>query len=129
MEAGIFADEYLAGLERLGGGFRRLADAVSDKLHRLAEQRGQMVGGGLHRELRDHFPLRTAEVGQQHQLGTLFQNVIDGGKSGADTGIVRDLAVLERHVEVNAHDHVGALEIDVLDSLFVDIHHDIFSLK
>ena len=48
--------------------------------------------------------LGSSEVRQQHDARPLVAQVRDGGDRGADARVVRDRAVLERHVEVHANE-------------------------
>lgn len=48
----------------------------------------------------------------EDDLGTVLDKVLDGGDGGADTGVVGDvLVVVERDVEVGAHEHALPLEV------------------
>jgi len=54
----------------------------------------------------------------EHDLGLLVQGVVQGGEYGADAGIFGDvLVVVERYVEVHAHEDLFAGQ--VVD--FVDV--------
>jgi len=51
-------------------------------------------------------------VAGEDDLGALADEVLDGGDGGADAGVVGDVLVLvERHVEVGAHEDALPLEV------------------
>src|SRR5262249_23703618 len=54
-------------------------------------------------------------MGEQDHLAALVGNLADGRSHPLDAGLVRDLAVFDRHVEIDAHEyalapHVGLIE-------------------
>ena len=90
----------------LGDGLTdRDANAVRDKLNGLAKELGKTRGDGGKGELGLVATLGAAKVGGEEDLGTLGGEVLDGGDSTADTGIIGDLSstLLKRHVEVNTN--------------------------
>ncbi len=71
-------------------------------------------GDGLERILRVR-SLRPAEVREQDHLAALVRDLGDGRRDALDAGRVGDLAVLGRHVEIDAEQnalsvHVGLIE-------------------
>ena len=60
-------------------------------------------------------PLGTAEMRQQDHLAALVGDLGDGRGDFFDAGRVGDLAVLHRHVEVDAQQHALALEVGVVE--------------
>ena len=54
-------------------------------------------------------------MGGHQDLGTVLDEVLEGGDRRADAGVVGDDAVLEGDVEVAAHEHGLALEIGLLE--------------
>ena len=76
----------------------------------------------LHRE-RGVFALRPAEVRADDDLGgAAFQQELERRQRGADPGVVGDLAVLERHVQVGAHEHALAGDVGVANGARVLAH-------
>ena len=53
----------------------------------------------------------TYEVGGHQDLGTVLDEVLEGGDGGANARVIGDDAVLEGDVQVAAHEHDLALEI------------------
>lgn len=54
----------------------------------------------------------THQVAGEDDLGALLEEELDGGDGGADAGVIGDLlGVVERDVEVGAHEHLLPLEI------------------
>jgi hypothetical protein len=51
-------------------------------------------------------------VASEDDLGALLEEELDGGDGGADAGVIGDLlGVVERDVEVGAHEHLLPLQI------------------
>lgn len=53
-------------------------------------------------------------MGSDQHLGTVLDKVLEGGNRGADAGVIGDDAVLQRDVQVAAHEHNLAFEISLL---------------
>ena len=55
-------------------------------------------------------------IGGAHQVrceqhaGAVLDQVLQSGNGSADAGVVGDLAVLERHVQISSHEHTLAFE-------------------
>ena len=95
-----------------GGGL--LADAVLGERDRPPEHAGDRRGDGLER-LRRVAPLRPAEMRQQDDLAALVGDLADGRRHALDAGRVGDLAVLDRHVEVDAHEHRLPFDVGLVE--------------
>ena len=68
---------------------------------------------GLHRE-RGVFALRPPEVRADDDLGgAALQQELERRQRGANPRVVGDLPVLERHVQVGAHEHALAGDVGV----------------
>ena len=120
VEAGVFEHE---DFDRLQGccGFVG-GHAVRREGNGLAQDFRQVVGDGLQTEFGFvAFAFRTAQVAHQDKRGSLADDVFDGGQGGLDAGVVRDDAIFQRDVEVNAHDNFFAFQGDVFDGLFVHV--------
>jgi hypothetical protein len=48
---------------------------------------------------------RTTEMGHQHDPGAGVQGLADAGQARPDAGVVRYLAVRQRYVQIQAHEH------------------------
>jgi hypothetical protein len=80
----------------------------------LTEQLGQAPRHRGQRFLLVELALgRTPEMRHQHQPCIPGQRVLDAGQGGADARVVADDPVFERHVEILAHQHPLAGEIEV----------------
>ncbi len=115
VEAEILEEGDLARREGRAGTLDLGSDAVGLEPHRLSEELRELLRHRLERVLRDLLPVRSAQVAHEHQARALAEHVLDGGQRGAQALVVLHLAVLHRHVEVHAHDHALALEVEVLD--------------
>ena len=115
VEAEVLEEGDLARLQGRAGLLDLGADAVVQERHRLAEELRELLRHRLQGVLRDLLPVRAAQVAHEHQARALAEHVLDGGQRGAQALVVLHLAVLDRHVEVHAHDHALAREVEVLD--------------
>jgi hypothetical protein len=66
-------------------------------------------------------------VRAQDQSRALIEQEFDGGQRGLDACVIADHAVFERHVEINADEHLFSLGIDITNCLLVK--HGFFSLS
>src|SRR5262249_44676903 len=58
---------------------------------------------------------RTAEMGEQDHLTALVGNLADGRSHALDAGHVGDFAVLDRHIEIDAHEHALAAHVSLIE--------------
>ena len=102
VEAEVFEQQRLAGLEVAGHLERDVADAVGREGDVLAvgenvlEQLAQAVDDRAKAHGLDGLALGAAEVRAEDDLGLVAQRVLDGGEGLADARVVGDDAVLER---------------------------------
>src|SRR5215471_257024 len=54
-------------------------------------------------------------MGEQDHLAALVGNLPDGRSHALDAGRVRDLAVLDRHIEIDAHEHALAPHVSLIE--------------
>jgi hypothetical protein len=112
-EARVLQHEHLTVAQVLGGlqglvGVGRLAEVDPG----AGQQFGEAALHGLERVLGVGRALGPAEVREQHHARAVLDQVPQGGQRGLDAGVVGDLAsVVERHVEVDAHERAPAAEL------------------
>ena len=114
MEAGVFQAQDVArfhGVDRRRGAF---ADAILHERHRALENVGERRHDELER-LGRIGPLRTPEMGEQDHLAALVRDLPDGRSDALDASRVGDLAVLGRHVEIDAHEHALAPDVGLIE--------------
>ena len=63
--------------------------------------------------------VRLAHVRAKNDLGTLTDQILDGGQSAVDTVLIRDDAVFHRHVEIHAHQTAFTFDVYVFYCEFV----------
>ena len=114
VEARVLQAEDVAGLHRGDGLFRGLADAVVGERDRPLDDARHLGGDRFQRLLRIA-PLRPAEMREQDDLAALVGDFGDGRRHTLDTRCVGDVAVLDRHVEIDAHEHALAFHVDVVE--------------
>jgi len=109
---------YLAWLER---GHQRLSSRtyhlIGTELDWLAQKFAQTHGAGLEAALWIKSAVGPTQVAHQHQPAALSSNLLDAGKRGTDAPVVGDLAALQGHVEIHAHEHGLAADVDVCKGL------------
>ena len=110
VEAGVFQQQHVAVGHLGDGGFRRRPDAIRSEGDRLAEMRRERGGDGLQRIGLVRPVLRAAEMGEQDDLAALAGDFVQRRQDAVDPGGVGHLAVIHRHVEVDADKHALALE-------------------
>ncbi len=111
VEAGVFQQQHVAVLQAGDRGGGLVADAVGGEIDALVEDFLDGGGDRLQRHVGDRLTLRAAEMGEQDDLGALFGKFADGRQHALDAGGVGDLAVLDGHVEVNAHQNALAGDV------------------
>jgi len=82
---------------------RRLTDHVSCQLDVGAEQLAQPLGGRGEAVLRVGQALRTAQVGQYHDLRAGLDQTGQRRKRGANAPVVGDDVAVERDIEITAN--------------------------
>lgn len=88
-----------------------VADAVGAEMNALVEHVLDGRSDRLQRHVGDRLTLRTAEMGEQDDLGALLGQFADGRRDALDAGRVGDHAVLDRHVEIDAHQNALAGDV------------------
>ncbi len=114
VEAGILEAEDFALPHGGDGSLRSFADAVRCERHRPVEHPGNGRDQRLQRLLRIK-SFRTPEMRQQDHLAALVGNFPDGRSRARDAGRIGDLAVLDRHIEVDADQHAFAPDIGLIE--------------
>ena len=123
VEADVLEHQDVARLERGHGLGGLLAIGVVDEIHVEAGELSELVGSRLERELGlGAIALGATEMAHENDLGVVLLQILDGGDGGAHAGVVGHDAVLQRHVEVDAHEHALAVHIDVADGLLGESH-------
>ena len=85
---------------------------VVQYFHVFAQQAAQVRGNGRDIVFRMKLALgRAAQVGHHDNGCAVVQAVFDGRERGADTGVVADFAVFERHVHIGADEDGFALHV------------------
>ncbi len=102
VKARVLQAEDVAGVHRRHRALGHVADAVVDEFDRPLDGVGDFGGDGLERVL-GVAALRPAEMRQQDHLGALVGEFGDRRRGALDAGGVGHHAVLDRHVEVDAH--------------------------
>ncbi len=123
VEADILEDEDVARLDLGDGLLSLLAVGVVDELHVVASELSELLGCRLEGELGlGAIALGAAEMAHEHDAGTVLLQILDRRDSGLDAGVIRDNAVLQGHIEVDAHEDALALDVDVANCLLGESH-------
>ena len=104
----------VAGLHRGDGALGGFADAVVREADMPLEHARDFGRDRLERLLRIA-ALRPAEMRKQDHLAALAGDLLDGRRDALDARRVGDLAVLHRHVEIDAHEHALAGDVSLIE--------------
>ena len=126
MEAQVFEEQHLAGLELARHLGRDLADAIGREgdvegiADVVIEKHAQAVDDRTQAVFRVGLALGTAEMRGEDHLGLMSERVLDGRQRLADAGVVGDLGSVfaKRDIEINADEDVLVLQIEVADREF-----------
>ena len=125
MEAEIFEHGDIAILKRPDGRRSCLPDAIGAKRYVTAKQPLQRLGNRLQREIGLRATFRPAEVRDDDDLGAAVRERLETGHDALEPRRIRDLAVLDRHIEIGADDHALSRDVDTVRRLqLVEIHSD-----
>ena len=130
VETDVVEQHHVTILQGLAGGGGGFTDGFGDEGNGLAQVAGEALGGSGQGELGlVAGSFGAAQVGAENEAGAVLEQVLDGGQSGHDAGIVGNLAILHGYVEVNAHEHFLAGDIQVAYSEFSHSYYCIVWLK
>ena len=120
MEADVFQHHDLAVAHRFDGVLDRWSDTVVHMAngagYELAEPRRQ--GRGPVRVV--DLAVRAAKMRDEDEAGAPFDQVLNRRDRLADAGVVDDAAVLQGDIEIDAHQHPLAGDVDVANGGFVE---------
>ena len=108
VEAEVLQQQHVARLEIAHALFGLLADAILGEGDRLAERLRQRLDQRLQRHLGHALAVGPAEMAEHDHLGALVGELLQGRRGALDARGVGHLAVLHRHVEVDADQHALA---------------------
>ncbi len=115
VEAQILEQRDLArrqpGDDRLG----RRAAAILGEGDRAADRGRERVPHHLQRHAGHDLAVGPAEMGQHHDLGALVEQLLQRRGAALDARRVAHLAVLDRDVEVRAHQDAPAGDIEIVE--------------
>ena len=114
--ADVLEHEHVAGPQRVDLGAHLVADHARSELHRGLDQLSQPLRGRAQRQL-GLAVLGPAQVRGEHELGAAPAQLLDGREGGADAGVVGDVPVVERDVEVDPHEDALVLDVDIVERL------------
>ena len=112
VEPQVLEHDQVAGGERGDPPADLAANAVRQELDGAAHQLAQALGAGTQRQVGVPLPLRAPEVRADGHAGAGLQQPLKGGHRRADARVVGHAALLERDVQVGAHQHAGAAPVD-----------------
>ena len=119
VESEVLQHEDLARAHALDRVLRSDPEGIPGDRYVAPDQLGQACPDGPQPQPVLDLPLRPAEVaGQDHRRSPLQQEA-NGGEAGADSGVVGDLPIVERDVQVGSQEDALASNVDVPDGLLV----------
>ncbi|MNV46081.1 hypothetical protein D3C71_1378990 [compost metagenome] len=119
VETDIFKHEHVAVFQFGNLGLNRFANGFVSLSHRLAQQFGEAYSRRSQTHGINKLALRTAQMARQNDLGTVLDQILDRRQRFADTRVVGDFAVFERHVEIDAHEYAFACYFYITDTFLV----------
>ena len=124
VEAQVLENGNAAGLQRRHRRLRRLADAVVCERNRAARAaRPSLSATGLRLNCGIRRALGPAKMRDDDDPGAALGQVLQARARAARAALRPDLAVFDGHVEVGAHEHALALDIEIGGRLeLVEIH-------
>ena len=123
IEADVLQQQHIAVFQGVHDFLSRRSDKLAREHDVTAEQLLQTARDGAQAEgLLEALPRRSAAVAREDHPGAVADELVDGGQRRTDARIVSHVAVgVHRRVEVDAHEHLLAREILIVNSL--DIRH------
>jgi hypothetical protein len=82
-----------------------------------SQQGSEMIGDGLERELRIGFALRPSQMRRQNHRRAVIERISNRRQRRADARVIANLPVLDRHVEIDAHEDAPPVEPQILNTL------------
>src|SRR5208282_4974903 len=95
----------------------------------LVEHHAETLGDGFETQLWIRLAFGTAQVRREDEARAVTQSVLDGGQGFADAGVVHDAAVVERDVEVDAHEDATIVERKIANRKFGHGKHSVVRLQ
>src|SRR5439155_17309035 len=77
-----------------------------------------MIGDGPQAELRVRLALRAAEVTREDHGRAMSDRKLDRRQRRANPRVISDFTVLDGYVEINAHEHALADQVQIVDGEF-----------
>src|ERR1700683_2483692 len=108
MEAHILKKENFSIAQRFALCFRIGTHAIRRESDRLAEEFAQPVSHWRQSIFRIYLAFRTAEVGSQHQPGSLIDCIAERGKRFSNACVVLNLVACHGNVEIYTDKHTLA---------------------
>jgi len=121
VEADVLEHHDIAGLHLPHGLLDLGTDGVWLERHRPAEELGKAFRDRREREFCVR-ALRATQVRDKPDGGACPEERAEGRQRGADARVIRDSAVLQRYVEVDAHQNAFSAHIRVPDGPLVEGH-------
>jgi hypothetical protein len=111
VEAQVLQEQGLAGAEAAHGVLGARPEGIARAGDVEPEERREPLGDGAQPQAVQDLAVGAAEVAREDHPRALVQEVPDRGNGRPDPGVVLDLPVLERHVEVDADEDALARRV------------------
>ena len=121
VEPEVLEEQQLARPEPVDRVLRADPEGIPGDRHVPAEQLGQPLPHRTEPQAVRDLAVRPAEMAGEDQAGALVEEGRDGRDGRPDPGVVRDLAVGERDVEVHPHEDALAREVRIADRQLVHV--------
>ena len=114
IEAGVFQKQHRSGGERIARAKRGGTTAISGECDGHAKGGLQRRNEHAQRQIGHMLPLGATEMGQQQRGSARGKDIADRGRKALDAGVVGDPTGIDGHVEIDAHHHVFAVHVEIV---------------
>jgi hypothetical protein len=113
MESNVLEQQQFARSQASNSVVGTNAECVAGRWHIDANELRESLSCGSEAQAINNATIRSAKVRHDHDRCAAIQERLDRWNCGADTRVVDDLSIGERHVEVNAQQHALTLHVQL----------------
>src|SRR6267142_246848 len=112
-------EQHCASFRKAGSHFLDFrTHAIGSEKDLLPQHFAEPRSHGLQAVLRFGLSLRPAEVRRKNQAAGVFENITDRWEGSPDTRVVCNSPAIDRNIEVHAHEHTLAAQIEIRNGEF-----------
>ena len=115
MEAHVLEQKEFARSQAANGIVSTNAERIASRRHIDANKLRQSLRCGSQTQAVYNATIWSAKVRHDHDRRATIEKRLDGWNGGTDAGVINDLSIGERHIEVNAQQHALPLHVELTD--------------